>query len=186
MNLKKNKLKIFFLSFPFDEPNSGDFDYCNIMTRLLNEIAPNSAEFINNLVVKFSTAKLKLLTTQLNEFKNDGGELFYNNLEKYFEDSSRKELANLILSYIQNQKNKFNILNIQLRPPEAGLIFSALELKDLQNRFGFLISITVHEYKLNFQRRWLQTICHDYFQVADLLYFFNSKDLKTFNSESLY
>lgn len=48
----------------------------------------------------------------------------------------------------------------------------------------FKICITCHEYKLNYDRRWLQSILHPYFEVADLVFFFNEKDISNANKHA--
>ena len=68
------------------------------------------------------------------------------------------------------------ILNPQLRPPETGFALCPSDLKALKEE-GVKIALTCHEYKLNFSRRWLQTILHAYFSEAELVFFFNQKDL---------
>ena len=43
---------------------------------------------------------------------------------------------------------------------------------------GVKVCVTCHEYKLNYNRRWLQAMLRGYFINADLMFFFNDKDKK--------
>jgi len=171
-------MKIFFLSLPFEVKNSGDYDYCTNLVQLLKNKEGIEAEYI-------TTDQLTQLTDIKNKVKdlsevilnkNNGGELFYSSLDNFYEDQRRRDIAKAILEYLtKNKSPQKNILNLQLRPPESGFIFTVKDLTKLKTD-NFKICITCHEYKLNFDRKWLQSIMHPYFKEADLVIFFNKKD----------
>ena len=173
----ESSMKVFFVSFPFDEKNSGDYDYCQKIVNGINQINPSSAEYVTGDKIGFQVADKDNLISELIKYRNNGGKQFYDQLVKYYTDPLRIKLATQIKEYIKLNKATQNILNLQFRPPETGFIFSPEDLEDLKVD-GFKICITCHEYKLNYDRRWLQTISHPYFQISDLVLFFNEKDIK--------
>jgi hypothetical protein len=170
-------MKVFFVSLPFDEKNSGDYDYCQKLANTLNQTRQISAEYITGNTLGFKFADIDRLTRELTQDKKNGGKEFYDRISKYCSDSRRQELAYTLKEYVQNNKAEQNILNIQLRPPETGFLLTPQDLEELQTQ-GFKVCITCHEYKLNYDRRWLQTILHPYFKIADLVLFFNEKDMR--------
>lgn len=105
-------------------------------------------------------------------------------MRDFYDNSNRKELAFLIKEYLlKNKAAERNIINLQLRPPETGFLFNPQDLLELQEN-EFKICITCHEYKLNYDRKWLQSILHPYFEVADLVFFFNEKDISNANKHA--
>lgn len=177
-------IKVYFLTYPFEDENTGDTDYCKAIVKAINCLkqATTSAIYLTSDILKLNNKELLLPI----EGKNKGGEIFKNSLKAYFESDVRKEQADKIIEYIKGDKADQvtqKILNLQLRPPETGLIFTLEDLAVIQNE-GIKICITCHEYKLNYDRRWLQDILHPYFKVAKKVFFFNNKDLSNANKHA--
>lgn len=176
--------KVFYVSLPFDEENSGDYDYCQVSVNSL--IAPdiNAEYIIGNRVEGYDTQRANSLLNTI-KAKNKGGHDFYNSLQSFYNHPVRKELADLVKKYLISDKAEYKILNLQIRAPETGFLFSDVDLIDLKAK-GFKICVTCHEYKLNYGRKWLQSVLHNYFIQADLVFFFNLKDLKNASKHADY
>ena len=177
-------MKIFFASFPFDEENSGDYDYCTAVVDAINSIAPKStsATYVTSRDIDDYTLGENLTAVFEALRTSKGSQSFYDILSDFHEESiERGEIASKIIQYITHSEITDqsglhqNILNLQLRPPETGFLFSPKDLEYIKEK-GFKVCITCHEYELNYSRRWLQTVCHDYFKVADLVLFFSEQD----------
>ena len=171
-------MNIFFISYHFDEKHTGDFDYCQKMVDTLNSVTPNSAFYLTGQELSFKEEYKITLIAELNSSKNEGGKLFDLSIKEFVNSPLRCRLVLEMKKYLLSHKQKGkNLINLQLRPPESGMIFTPQDLRKLQTE-GFKICITCHEYKLNYNRRWLQKLCHQYFSIADIILFFNQKDLK--------
>lgn len=170
-------MKVFLISYPFEDELSGDFDYCSTMVKAL-EKRQIKAEYLKGKdLTSYDADNTKRILDILLEDKNTGGSLFYKSLNTFYEDDYRKSFSLLLKNHLlQKKAASHNILNLQLRPPETGFIFSPEDLVELKTS-GFKVCVTCHEYKLNYTRRWLQSILHPYFQVADRVFFFNEKDM---------
>lgn len=169
--------KIFIISFPFDERDTGDYDYCTAIEAAINASEGNyKAKYVTSEDIdKYDTHTAQELLSII-KGKNSGGKVFYNSLYRFYENDVRITLAASVIQYIKNNKSADGtIVNIQLRPPETGFLFSPEDLRQLKDD-GFKVCITCHEYELNYDRQWLQSIMHPYFQIADSVLFFNEKD----------
>ena len=177
-------MKIFFVSFPFEDENSGDYDYCVSTVHAINSIKnPNvTATYITSRNVDgYNVTEAIGLLSSINAEKNEGGTLFYDALSDFYKNIQRTNIVSDIFQYITSSSivdqssDRQNILNLQLRAPETGFLFSPGDLEYIKSE-GFKVCITCHEYELNYSRKWLQTICHEYFKVADLVLFFSEQD----------
>ncbi len=175
------KKKIFITSFPFSEKDTGDYDYCTIIADAINNAAKINyeaeyirAENINN----YNVESAYRLFSDIQENKGIGGKNFYDALETFYNNKERKQLVSTVIQYIKNRKSSENdIVNIQLRAPETGFLFSPEDIGTLKEA-GYKICITCHEYELNYHRKWLQSIMHHYFFQSDLVLFFSEQDKK--------
>lgn len=175
---------IFFLSYPFDEPRSGDYDYCTTIVDAINHLNPSGiqAEYLVGETLGIPT-DIEINSILL-ETRKSGGAPFYSALTSYMENPTKKEYTSKIIKYLKEYHSKEKVLNLQMRPPESGFIFSPEELQSLKDA-GIKVCITCHEYKLNYDRRWLQTILHPYFEIADKVFFFNTKDLSNAHKHAI-
>lgn len=167
--------KIFFLTYPFNEKNSGDYDYCSVMVDAINKSNTSTiAQYITAEVLEIA------LLDKIIGAKNKGGSSFKDSMNEYFKNHQRSENASKIIEFIAKDIAPQKVLNIQMRPPESGFIFTPKEIEEIK-ALGIKVCITCHEYKLNYTRTWLQEIMHPYFAVADKVFFFNEKDLSNAN-----
>ena len=171
-------MKIFLLSLPYDKPNSGDYDYCYQLVKAINESQEAEAVYVDSQTLKMDPKDnvLGILAPVL-EKRNKGGKEFYDELRSYYEKPKRQTLVNKVTKYIEEDPAVKKILSLQIRAPETGFLLSPQDLVTIK-KTGVKICITCHEYKLNYDRRWLQSILHYYFIEADMIFFFNEKDQK--------
>jgi effector protein SidI len=66
-------------------------------------------------------------------------------------------------------------LDIHIRPPDCGVLITAQDIQEFQ-RAGIKVNLTIHEYKQNYTRRYLQQYTHDLMRQADTVQFFNDTD----------
>ena len=66
-------------------------------------------------------------------------------------------------------------LDIHIRPPDCGVFISPRDIRTFQEA-GIKVNITIHEYKQNYTRRYLQQYTHDLMRQADTVQFFNEMD----------
>ena len=65
-------------------------------------------------------------------------------------------------------------LDIHIRPPDCGVFTTPEDIKSFQ-KAGIKVNITIHEYKQNYTRRYLQQYTHDLMREANSVQFFNKK-----------
>jgi len=82
-------------------------------------------------------------------------------------------ISNLIDSMQPIDENTF--LDIHIRPPDCGVLISPEDIKRFQ-KAGIKVNLTIHEYKQNYTRRYLQQYTHDLMREADTVQFFNELD----------
>lgn len=68
-------------------------------------------------------------------------------------------------------------IDIHIRPPQTGAFFMPRDIKRFQDE-GFVVNLTIHEYKQNYTRPHLQEMTHALMREADSVLFFNEKDRK--------
>jgi hypothetical protein len=174
--------KIFHVSIPFEQPNTGDYDYGTALVGALNE-SGQRAEYVNGTNAGYALGSKEAIGTVshavelVNSNRGDAGK-FQDAYKKLREDSGRKEAIQKIEKHILDTAKKENvtpILNLQLRAPETGFAFMPEDLQQFKAK-GIKVNVTCHEYKLNNTRRHLQSVLHEYFNAADTVTFFNPKD----------
>lgn len=84
-----------------------------------------------------------------------------------------KVIDNLIISMQPIGSNTH--LDIHIRPPDCGVFITADDIKRLQDA-RIKVNVTIHEYKQNYTRRYLQQYTHDLMRQADTVQFFNASD----------
>ena len=177
-------MKVFFISLPFDLENSGDYDYCTTLVTALRKLNIDSHYIKGQDIQDYNSQLANDLLSTISA-KNKGGDNFYKSLKGFYESGDRQQLVGSVITHLQEMKGNDHeaIVNLQLRAPETGFLFSPSDLEQLREE-GFKICITCHEYKLNYSRRWLQSIMHPYFEAADLVLFFNRKDMHNANKHA--
>lgn len=108
--------------------------------------------------------------------KPNGTAEFYKVLEIAKEDEDRKNIINqLAETMIKLGEGKKLGVDIHIRTPDTGAFFMPADIEIFQQA-GIRVNITVHEYKQNYTRRFLQKMLHDLLRNADSVLFFNEKD----------
>lgn len=172
-------IKIYFISAPFNTPNTGDCDY---MKSLCNEVNNLYGEEIKTEVLINSK-----LTSDINKVKN----LYIENLTKSVANKNnfqngltlmknnqlRKNIINKILNYIKNEDYKIKVISLQYRAPESGALFFPEDIENFR-RNNIFISITCHEFYLNIVRPYLKVMTVKVLNQSNLTYFFNDIDYK--------
>lgn len=92
------------------------------------------------------------------------------------QDEDRKTvIIGLIKTIKRLSQDKKSVIDIHIRPPDTGILVMPEDIA-LFREAGLLVNITVHEYKQNYTRRYLQQFTHEILRVADSVLFFNEKD----------
>ena len=83
-------MKLFVLSLPYDQENSGDYNYCSLLVQTLQSQTDVSAEYITGKTLDFDSRIIKHLDV-VAVVKNTGDSKFYAALEEYYNLLERKE-----------------------------------------------------------------------------------------------
>ncbi|MDR3501362.1 MAG: hypothetical protein P4L79_02165 [Legionella sp.] len=98
-------------------------------------------------------------------------------LQIAMQDEDRKAVVSSLLSTIKSMsKNRKGGIDIHVRPPDTGILIMPEDILSIK-RLGISVNVTVHEYKQNYTRRFLQQMTHELLRHADSVLFFNEKDL---------
>lgn len=163
--------KTYLVTAPFQRSNSGDGDYIDGIVQLFEDRSnywyitldgwPRKGEFhASNLIMD----RRKGTPT------------------KPFLESLRRDAVAYILALIEeDDTDRPKVLNLQLRPPDNGTLFSPDDLRMFRAK-GITVVITCHEYKLNSilaggEVSTLNTYSQSLFTEADGVMFFNQQDL---------
>lgn len=84
-----------------------------------------------------------------------------------------KVIKNMIASMQPIGENTH--LDIHIRPPDCGVFITPEDIKRFQEA-KIKVNITIHEYKQNYTRRYLQQYTHDLMRQANSVQFFNETD----------
>lgn len=167
-------MKIFYISLPFEQTNSGDVDYCLRSVEFFR-MQGVAAEYVtSSKITNYDNDKAQSLMESLSKDKNNQIK-FEKALETFYEDLDRQKLASDVKQYLISDSAANKVLNLQLRPPESGFLLSIEDLRELKES-GLRIITTCHEYKLNDSRPWLQWAINKYLDVAEEKYFFSKAD----------
>lgn len=108
--------------------------------------------------------------------KPDAAQEFYQTLEIAKVDEDRKNIINqLVETMIRLGEGRKLGVDIHIRTPDTGAFIMPDDIALFQ-KAGIKVNITVHEYKQNYTRRFLQKMIHDLLRKADSVLFFNEKD----------
>jgi effector protein SidI len=95
-----------------------------------------------------------------------------------YEASRRDPLKpQLIANIIQSMQpiDADTHLDVHIRPPDCGVFITPEDIKRFQHT-GIRVNLTIHEYKQNYTRRYLQQYTHDLMRQANTVQFFNASD----------
>lgn len=108
--------------------------------------------------------------------KPDAVQEFYKVLEIAKADEDRKNIIRqLVKTMIRVGEGRKLAVDIHIRTPDTGAFIMPDDITLFQQA-GIKVNITVHEYKQNYTRRFLQKMIHDLLHQADSVLFFNEKD----------
>jgi hypothetical protein len=125
-------MKIFYISFPFDEESTGDYDYCSISSKSINEFTKKDiAIYLTGKELDIAD-KAQNLIDMSRTGVNQGGNIFYDNLKKFYDSEDRIKSAKIIKQKIKESTSENKILNLQIRPPETGFALSPEDIQELQ------------------------------------------------------
>lgn len=139
-------------------------------------VLTNSLESLS-LVASDALAKIDAPLPSLK--KPSLSELFKAALSAAQNDPTRQALIKQLIATMQNRAAGRKIgIDIHIRPPQTGAFVTARDIKRFQDA-GFIVNLTIHEYKQNYTRPHLQAMTHDLMRQADSVLFFNEKDRKS-------
>lgn len=149
-------MKIYVMSLPFDERDTGDYDYCTTLTRGLNTVKDTSrkiasADYITGSDIDGYDARKAQELVELVD-KNRGGKTFDISLENFYSNVDRIKNAEIVIKHLSQFAGAGTVLNLQMRAPETGFLFTPEELQKIKS-MGFKLCITCHEYELNSNRQ---------------------------------
>jgi hypothetical protein len=125
-------MKIFYISFPFDEESTGNYDYCSISSKSINEFTKKDiAIYLTGKELDIAD-KAQNLIDMSRTGVNQGGNIFYDNLKKFYDSEDRIKSAKIIKQKIKESTSENKILNLQIRPPETGFALSPEDIQELQ------------------------------------------------------
>jgi glycosyltransferase involved in cell wall biosynthesis len=180
-NENQQKYQVYIVTSPYELQDSGDSDYAVGLSGILGECG----EYLKS--EKRESDNYALLRQYLRHIENYNRNGSFNICPKFQGSIDTQLLYDLKNSIVESFSQKIidekkegytSILNLHMRPPETGTIFSPDDLKALRAK-GIKIVITCHEYclndvlKNNIGRNRLVQL---YFKEADRLVFFNKSD----------
>jgi len=138
----------------------------------VDKIKELQAIMINKQEPYLSANKLLHGFYQKKEFSNsDGFALAYKASRN---DPIKQNMISTLISSM-GTIDKDTYLDIHIRPPDCGVFISPEDIKKFQE-YGIKVNITIHEYKQNYTRRYLQQYTHDLMRQANSVLFFNERD----------
>lgn len=179
------KLKIFFVTSPFELGQSGDSDYVAAISSLFGSngvYLHTPREALDNPVYR------EELKPYLKE-NGKGGVRSMMFPSKTIEPSEEdKEIEGIRRNVVKNfiskiksltPKGTMPILNLQIRPPDTGMMIWPEDIVQFRAE-GIRVVITCHEYRLNGIRgNTANKVSQLYFDQADHIIFFNEQDRLT-------
>lgn len=88
-------------------------------------------------------------------------------------DPTKQKLIASMIDAIQPDSQTY--LDIHIRPPDCGVFINPADIA-MFKKSGIKVNLTIHEYKQNFNRRYLQQYTHELMRKANRVLFFNQKD----------
>lgn len=115
-----------------------------------------------------------LLPSYFGKIKFSAKDLFHMAYESNQQDPTKKSVIDDLIRSMKPIDEE-TVLDIHIRPPDTGVFITPKDIKRIQSH-GIKVNITVHEYKQNYTRRYLQQYTHDLLREADSVLFFNERD----------
>lgn len=169
------KTKIFHISTPFEQANTGDYDYGTAFVQALNAQG-QAAEYVQAPQAGYDLSAVSSAVDLVNNVRSDP-DTFSAAYATLAQDPNRKAAIAGVKDYVlqkAQEESVVPILNLQLRPPETGFAFIPEDIEDFR-RSGIKVNVTCHEYELNRDRAHLQDVLHGYFKAADSVTFLINK-----------
>lgn len=170
--MQKLNIKIYFLTLPNNQKNTGDFDYVTKVVNAINRLNKDKliqAEHITENVI----SEIKEITSKL-------GTLSIPRQNNYIDNIARKEVINRVLEYIIYDSAKTGsipCINLQLHFPNTGFLFCPEDLVHFKNN-NIKVFLTCHEYALYHDRPNIQIDLQKFFSLADKIIFLTRYDQK--------
>ena len=169
--------KVYMVTAPFRQGNSGDGDYVDGIVQLLG--GGLNCQYVT--LDKWQYRKDFHHGPILSSIRNNGHPT---EIRQHLA-MRRVQAVEYILNMItQDKDDRPKVLNLQLRPPDNGTLFTPEDLQ-LFKANDITAVITCHEYKLN--KSWeagLNIYSQSLFVEADQVMFFNQQDLATAVADS--
>lgn len=110
--------------------------------------------------------------------KPNAAAAFYEALKVAKADPHRQSvIKQIISSMLKGNEGKKLGIDIHVRVPDTSAFIMPEDI-ELFKQHNIRVNVTVHEYKQNYTRRFLQKMTHDLLRHADSVLFFNEKDKK--------
>ncbi|RUR15675.1 hypothetical protein ELY21_14305 [Legionella sp. km535] len=141
---------------------------------------PDRTQFIAELQALLLKKEEPYLTsnTKLDSFyakrKFSAAEGFHLAYQANQQDSLKDQVIDNIIQSMAPVDDE-TYLDIHIRPPDCGVFISPGDIVKFKEA-GIKVNITIHEYKQNYTRRYLQQYTHDLMRQADTVQFFNELD----------
>ncbi|MFJ1268520.1 hypothetical protein ACD661_08140 [Legionella lytica] len=170
VKIKKSEMKnaLLLLTSLQKEFEASHYDKLELITALeqLSGIRESFYDFVAQRVGKRHPQKI------------DGIAEFYKVLEIAKADKDRQNIIRQLAETMKKLgKNRKLGVDIHIRVPDTGAFIMPADIAFFRKE-GIRVNITVHEYKQNYTRRFLQKMVHDLLREANSVLFFNEKDKK--------
>jgi glycosyltransferase involved in cell wall biosynthesis len=172
-------IKIYFISAPFNTPNTGDYDYMKSLCKEINNLYGDyiKTEIIMNGKLITNMDKIRNLYLENLTKSVSNKSKFENGLKIIRENELRKTTVNHIFNHINKENYKIKIISLQYRAPETGALFYPEDIEKFKKNNIFM-TITCHEFYLNIVRPYLKIMTINVLNSSNLTYFFNKIDYK--------
>lgn len=137
-------------------------------------LTPNVEEQIKSYQDLLAGKKLNNIYKKTNLSAKEGFDLAY---QANRHDPMKPRFAETLIKSMNPIEGDRTILDIHIRPPDCGVYISPEDIRKIKEA-GIYVNITIHEYKQNYTRRYLQQYTHDLMREANSVQFFNEKDKK--------
>ncbi len=173
-SLQKNKINYFITSEPFHDINTGDYDYLQTFVKNFPKVTSDNITILKNETINFDF-KQHILDNFTKSVSNK--QKFLDNYYSFKNNPHRISLINSFINTILSttKKDNSNILIIEYRAPETGIIFYPDDIL-LFKKNNIKVVLVCHEFYINVVRPYLKNITIKLCNKVDLVYFFNHID----------
>lgn len=170
-------IKIYFISAPFNTPNTGDYDYMKSLCIEVNKLFGKKiqTEIVSTSILSSNINKVKDLYIENLTKSVANKEKFQKGLITMRNNDLRKKIINKIFKYISEEDYKIKIISLQYRAPESGALFFPEDIEYFK-RNNIFLSVTCHEFYLNIVRPYLKAMTAKVLNKSNLTFFFNEID----------